>query len=162
MGNVQTFVTNNAVDDLPCFEPITIEGMSVTVNGRVIQGRTMSMNNGVLYVDGVRQNPNPPKAGADGIVPVTHLSIVIEGSVQGNIASTSGDVTVKGSAHKVSNVNGGIQIGGDVSGDASTVNGGIMCNGDIKGAASTVNGSVRTSQDANERTAKKRRHDTRL
>lgn len=105
-------------------------GGHTTINGRVYAGTNISIKNGEVYVDGIRQ--------AD--LPVGEREVVISGDVV-SVTSDSGGITVNGSATNVKTTNGSIKCG-DVAGSVSSVNGNITA-GIIAGDASSVNGNVR-------------------
>ena len=70
-----------------------------------------------------------------------NIHITVEGNVQGDVSSTSGDITINGSCRNVKATSGDIKITGNVSGNVCTTSGDIEC-GDIMGNVSTVSGDI--------------------
>lgn len=105
-------------------------GGQTTINGRSYSGNNITIKNGEVYVDGVRQADLP-----DG-----EREVIVSGDVV-SVSSESGGITIHGSAASVKTTNGSVKCG-DVSGSVSTVNGNITAS-TIGGNASSVNGNVR-------------------
>jgi hypothetical protein len=83
------------------------QGARAVVNGTPVVGQSISMKNGILYVNGTEYHPDP----ADK-APYKAVEIRIEGNVDGNITTTAGNVTVTGSVKSVSTTSGDIRVDG--------------------------------------------------
>ncbi len=123
--------------DLPSLKAINISNMSeVRINGVVIRGNSITMNNGVLMVDGVAHSSTAKQA-------ASHLTIQLTGSVSGNVSSTSGDITISdGDIHgSASSVSGDVKINGNVGSGASSISGDVTVQGQlITGRATSISG----------------------
>jgi cytoskeletal protein CcmA (bactofilin family) len=114
----------------------------VTVNGVTIPGRTISMTNGVLFVDGKRYEEKEGEAGA--VVGCRELTIVINGNVRGSVSTSSGNVRVTGNCETAKSASGNVEIEGDVSGSVSSMSGDVRVEGKVSGSASSMSGRVTT------------------
>ena len=72
-----------------------------------------------------------------------NINIIIEGNVDGNIETASGNITVKGSCRSVNTTSGDVECG-DVNGDVKTVSGDVKCRS-IGGSVKTVSGDISRS-----------------
>lgn len=117
------------------------DGVFVTVNGVRIPGRSVSMTNGVLFVDGKRYEE---KADDGAAIHYKELTLVISGNVRGSVSTTSGKVQVSGGCETAKSVSGDVEIEGDVSGDVSSISGDVRVTGSVTGKASSVSGRVNT------------------
>ena len=105
-------------------------GGQTIINGRSYSGNNITIKNGEVYVDGVRQ--------AD--LPEGEREVIVSGDVV-SVTSDTGNITVHGGAGSVSSTNGSVKCG-DVAGSVTSVNGNITAS-TIMGNASSVNGNVR-------------------
>ncbi len=107
----------------------TMKMGSCTIDGKTFSGKTISIVNGKVVVDGVEQEGNL----------VGDINITVNGDVE-TLENTSGDVKANnvGSIHTVS---GDIECG-NVSGSVSTVSGDVECRGKIGGNVNTVSGDI--------------------
>lgn len=71
-----------------------------------------------------------------------NIKIVIQGNVDGDISTESGDIEVNGNCKNVKSVSGDINIKGDVGGDVKSTSGDITCR-DISGNVQTVSGDIK-------------------
>lgn len=127
----------------PSLEKININMDSfVTVNGVAIPGRTISMTNGVLFVDGKRYEEKEGEAGA--VVGCSELTIVINGNVRGSVSTSSGHVKVSGNCETAKSVSGDVEIDGNVTGSVSSMSGDVRVTGKVSGSASSMSGRVTT------------------
>lgn len=156
MGNFQytsgDYNGNVNLDPGANLAPVAIEGSNVTVNGKGIQGRSISVVNGIVYIDGI------PQARGD-YSPYLSLVINIEGNVTGGIDTGSGDVNVTGSVHDIDMGSGDITIGGDVLGNVDVGSGDIQCRGSIHGSIDTGSGNVISHNEGGRGKTKKRRRE---
>lgn len=112
---------------------ITIKGSgSVNINGREFSGRSVSIKDGVVTVDGESKG----LCAAAG----NPISVQVNGDVE-CIDAESGDVTVNGSAGSVRTQSGDVKCN-DIGGDAETMSGNITCR-NISGNARTLSGNIR-------------------
>lgn len=106
-------------------------GGSVTVNGRRYSGKSITMQDGRLTVDGVVQDES-----YEG-----DISVIVEGNVN-SIETEGGDITIKGDCGSARTMSGDVNCQ-TVVGVAKTMSGDIICSGDISGNASTMSGDIR-------------------
>ncbi|UIF90934.1 hypothetical protein [Cupriavidus sp. UYPR2.512] len=103
---------------------------SININGNIVSGRSITITNGRVTVDGKDVTP-------DG------KAISIE--VQGNIDSINADacdrIAVTGSAGSVKTMSGDIRCG-DVSGSVQSMSGDVTC-GAVAGSVSSMSGDIR-------------------
>lgn len=72
-----------------------------------------------------------------------NIHITVEGNVDGNIETASGNITVKGSCRSVNTTSGNVECE-DVSGDVKTVSGDVRCK-NVGGSIKTVSGDISRS-----------------
>ena len=114
---------------------ITIDGKDYGV------GKSVSINNGVIYIDG-----KPVDNGVGGKA-TPHVHITIMGTC-GAVTTEAGDVrTTKSIMGDVNTVSGGVYVEGDASGDISTVSGAVSCK-NVGGDVSTISGSILHAKNA--------------
>lgn len=110
---------------------VTISGGrgTVSVNGATYTGRSITIDNGVVTVDGVIQGD---KHSGDIVVNVT-------GDVE-SLSSVSGDVNVTGNVRTLKTVSGDARVSG-VTRDVSSTSGDIIA-AFIEGSATSVSGDI--------------------
>ena len=101
----------------------------VTIGGRAFTGRSISIVNGNVIVDGEEQ---------DGQL-VGPVSVTVNGDVD-VVDNPSGTVTVTGAVCTIKTMSGDVHCK-DVSGSVSTMSGDVTC-GTIGGSASTMSGDI--------------------
>lgn len=101
----------------------------VTIDGRTFTGRSVSIINGKVIVDGKEQ---------DGQL-VGPVSVTVNGDVE-VLDNPTGTVSVTGSVGAVKTMSGDVHCK-DVSGSVSTMSGDVTC-GTIGGSASTMSGDI--------------------
>jgi hypothetical protein len=109
----------------------------VTIDGNVYRGRSVEMRKEGVFVDG-----KEIKSADDKHFKAT--SIHIEGSLQGNITSTSGKVTISGGGLRggsITTTSGDVDVRGNVSGSVQTVSGDVSCD-TVQGSVNTISGDV--------------------
>lgn len=105
-------------------------GATLTINGMVYQGTSISVtNDGRVIVDG--RASGAPLAGP--------ISLVVNGDA-GDVEAGSGSVAVTGRAQSVQTVSGDVKCG-DVGFGVKTVSGDVHC-GAVAGDISTISGDV--------------------
>lgn len=104
---------------------------SVTINGESYSGRDITIKNGVVTIDGVRQ---------DGAHKEQTLNITVKGDV-GTLSTTSGDVVVNGYVVGLKTVSGDVDCC-DVKADVQTVSGDVNA-AVIHGSVKTISGDIR-------------------
>lgn len=133
----------------PSLDPIDIRDMSVTINGTTISGSNVSVVNGVTYVDGNVLDLSSTAAAGDSAGKARVLEIVIHGNVSQKISTTSGNVTVNGSANNISTMSGDVCVNdGNVAGGVSTMSGDVTSHGAIGGTVTTMSGSITSTKAA--------------
>ena len=152
-------VTSSSSSDAPNLEILAVYmAQLITVDGIPIPvgARTLEVRNGILYVDGQVHETTA----ADGTVvqtPVAHsLKIAIEGNVTSPIKTSSGEVTVSGTAQDVTTTWGKVQVGGDVHGRVVTTWGHVTVEGDLLTPPHTVHGTITTKKKKNSKQVEKR------
>lgn len=104
---------------------------SITINGVTCSGTNVSVIDGVVYIDGVRQGD---------AIPDQRIEIVVNGDAH-EIETSSGNVTVKGIASSVSTQSGDVTIYDQVQGSVSTMSGSVRC-GPVTGRVTTMSGAI--------------------
>jgi len=102
----------------------------ISVNGNVIRGRSVVINDNGVFVDGKQ---------FQGLSP--NIEVVVNGDCD-KVSSASGDVTVEGNVGELSTASGDVACG-DVTGDISTASGDVKGRV-IKGNVKTLSGDIRT------------------
>jgi hypothetical protein len=145
-------------------------GSTVHVNGkthRIPDGRSISIVNGTIYVDGKVWNTDDAqnKALSSDMAIANKIEIHIHPDAKGNvpdISSETNQIVVHGNAKKVrsgtgkihiqgnsgqaESSTGNVQIDGYVTGDVTTSTGNINIAGDIHGSAESSTGNIRAKQ----------------
>lgn len=103
----------------------------IVINGQSYSGNNVTIQGGVVTVDGVRQGESLKEK---------ILNITINGRVD-NLTTTSGNVTVNGSCDEIETVSGSISCG-EVNGSVETVSGSVKAEV-IHGNVRTVSGSIK-------------------
>lgn len=103
---------------------------AVVVNGKSYLGNNVTVINGVVTVDGVRQ---------DGTITEQQVQIVVQGDAQ-EIHTGSGNVSAHGAA-VISTQSGDVTVKGQVHGNVSTMSGDVTC-GNIAGSVRTMSGDI--------------------
>ena len=101
----------------------------VVINGKTYTGNTVSVIDGQVTVDGVKQ---------EGTLPA-RITIAVYGDVE-TLDTVDGDVTVSGNVGSVATTSGDVTCGA-VQGDVTTTTGDIKC-GNIGGSVDTNTGDV--------------------
>lgn len=112
-------------------------GGTVSINGKTYVGNTISVQNGVVMVDGKRASDAP---GGTSFI----FNVTITGAVE-HMELTNGEVTVHGDVGRVKTVNGDVNVEQSVTGNVASVNGDIKIGGELNGDASTVHGDIKSA-----------------
>lgn len=104
-------------------------GSVVTIDGRSFTGRSVTIVNNKVVVDGVEQ---------DGQL-VGPVSVTVNGDAD-VVDNPTGTVTVTGAVGTIKTMSGDVHCK-DVSGSVSTMSGDVTC-GSIGGSASTMSGDI--------------------
>lgn len=110
---------------------LVIGSGSITINNKTYEGRCVSITNGVVSIDGVKQNED---LGSASII------VTVNGDVE-KIETTNGEVHVNGNTQTVKTMDGNV-VCGNILGDVKTHSGNVVCknvDGDIK----THSGNIR-------------------
>src|SRR5690348_1970575 len=102
----------------------------ITINGTVITGDNITVNNGKIVVDGKEIS-----------IEAKQIKISVEGNINALKVDACNEISVAGDCGSVESASGGIRVGGNVFGDVKTMSGDISC-GDIKGNAKTMSGDI--------------------
>lgn len=105
------------------------------VNGKVISGSVITIENGRMLVDG---KPFEDWSESDEKV----INITINGNVDTLDVVSCSSITISGDAKKVKTGSGDVSVKGSVSGDVHTGSGNVECK-DVEGDVSTGSGNVR-------------------
>jgi hypothetical protein len=117
----------------------------------IVSGNNISVINGVIYVDGKKQElgqENPAVINITVENSVSTISVDVANTITaksyvGNVYTQSGDIQVDGDVDgDVNTASGNVTIGSYVTGNVKTVSGNIKA-GSIQGNASTLSGNVR-------------------
>lgn len=110
-------------------------GGAINVNGKTYRGSSVSVNNGVVYIDGKK---------ADEIdSSVKTIKVIVEGDCN-DVTTTAGEITIEGNVlGSVNMASGDVEIRGQVSGGVKTVSGDVTVFSVIKGSCSSVSGNIR-------------------
>lgn len=114
---------------------LVIGSGSVTINNKTYEGRCVSITNGVVSIDGVKQDE---ELGSASII------ITVNGDVE-KIETTSGEVHVNGSTQNVKTMSGNV-VCGDIQGDVKTHSGNVVCK-NVEGGIKTHSGNIRHQKD---------------
>jgi formylmethanofuran dehydrogenase subunit C len=130
-----TMFRNNTGSHL---NPIDVTGMGeVSINGTIIRGRSITMTNGKIYVDG-KEHVLEGEANRN-------VKIVLVGNLNGNISTSVAKVKVNGDVQgNVTSVSGDVVVTGNVAGSAKSTSGDVNVEGDVlTGSVSSLSGDVR-------------------
>ena len=121
--------------------------MAVIINRVTYQGKSVSICNGKVIVDGKKINIDDKiinikiDADIDKLEVDYCEKIEVNGNV-GDIKTTSGDVKISKSVFdNVKTTSGDIKIGGDINGSVQTVSGDVEAK-DIYGSVKTISGDI--------------------
>jgi hypothetical protein len=103
----------------------------VTINGQTYSGNNVSIVNGNVVIDGVKQEQLL-------IGPVT---VTVHGSVD-KVETGSGDVTVLDVVGSVETMSGDVSCTGDIGGYVTTMSGDVTAGGHIGGDVETMSGDI--------------------
>lgn len=148
-------------------------GSSVCVNGKtyhIPNGRSISVVNGTIYVDGKVWNTDDAqnKALSNDLTIASKIEIHIHPDAKGNIPDVSsetnqiivhgnaksvrsgtGNIHVQGNSGKTQSSTGDIQIDGYVTGDVTNSTGDVRIGGDVHGTAETSTGDIHAKRIKN-------------
>ena len=123
---------------------------TVIINGVTYIGRSISVNNGKVTVDGQTVIPEGKEINISVVGDINELNVdsCYKIDVKGNVdkvGTTSGDVTVNGNAGNVNTVSGDVNVEKDVNGSISTTSGDVSC-GQVSGNIKTVSGDIKNKK----------------
>ena len=107
-----------------------ISSNTVTINGNTYHGKTVTIKDGKVIVDGKEVECKEKEI---------HISVT--GDVD-TIETASGDVEVSGDVNILSTTSGDVVVHGSVNGNVDAVSGDVDVGGDIHGKVTTVSGNV--------------------
>lgn len=105
---------------------------NININGENITGRSITINNNRVIIDGVDHTPDSKI-----------ITITVTGDVD-KIDASSGDVTVNGNSGGISTMSGDVDVTGNVDGSVKTMSGDVDCSGSISGNVSTLSGDIKS------------------
>ena len=111
-------------------------GASCNINGKTYVGKTITVRNGVVIVDGKAVTDAPDEK---SLV----FNITVTGAVE-SMEVTNGTVTVHGNVDSLKTVSGDVTVEQSVTGNVSTVSGDIKIDGELHGNANTVSGDIKS------------------
>lgn len=127
MNSIQTFGNNSTI--------ISGDGTSsCTINGKTYTGKSVSIINNVVYVDG--KEVDTSYSGKPIIV-----NVVVEGNVE-SVSTSSGNVEIRGSVTNISTKSGDVSVQKNCIGDISTVSGDIQILGTVYGSCKSTSGDI--------------------
>lgn len=103
----------------------------IRINGVSYSGRSISINNGNITIDGKKAELKDEKV----------ITIEVTGDIDKLSADECQTITVSGSCGSVSTMSGDVECG-NIGGSVSTMSGDVSCGG-IGGNVSTMSGDVR-------------------
>lgn len=108
-----------------------------TVNGRTITltGRNVVINDGELWVDGVKVEDD-----TDDDRKVVYRDVIVEGNCD-SVQTDSGNVSVRVDSGSINTLSGDVTVHGDVDGNVKTMSGDVEC-GSVSGSVGTMSGDV--------------------
>ena len=108
---------------------ISNNGNTVTINGQTFKGNSVSIINGQVIVDGVKQGEK---------IQEYNISVSVTGDVN-SVTTSSGDVTVNGKVSSIKTQSGDVDVTGDAV-TATTMSGDIDIGGACQSASSMSGG----------------------
>lgn len=102
----------------------------ITINGNVVSGRSVVVNNGRVIIDGVDVTPDSKI-----------INISVDGSIDIMNVDVCSKIDVVGKVGTIKTASGDVDVDGDVTGSIQTMSGDVKC-GDIGGNVSTMSGDV--------------------
>ncbi len=105
---------------------------TITINGLNYNGKSVSISNGVISIDGRKLSINDKT-----------INISVVGDIQQLQVDSCQKVDVSGNVKNLETVSGNVRCG-NVAGDVETTSGDIKC-GDVGGNIETVSGDVEAS-----------------
>jgi hypothetical protein len=103
----------------------------VTVNGVVYTGvKELEVRDGVVYLDGVGLDLTDQATGTK--IMYKSLELIVTGDIIGNVATTTGKVSIGGNCVAVATASGSVTVGGNVEGGVSTARGDVNVRGRIQ------------------------------
>ena len=122
---------------------------NVTISGQTFKGDCVVVRNGRITIDGKDVTPETKQIDIkiEGNVQTLDVDyckrIEVTGDVE-TLASTSGDITVKGNVKDyIESTSGNVQIDGDVGGNVKTTSGDVRAK-NITGKVKTTSGDIKT------------------
>lgn len=109
---------------------INTSGSSVTINGQVFNGRSISITGDKVVIDGVVQSTSL----------VGPINVVVNGNAD-SVETIDGKVEVTGSVGRIKTMSGDVHCA-DVSGDVGTMSGDVICH-NVAGNAKTMSGDIK-------------------
>lgn len=110
---------------------------TVCFNNKCYNGKTIKIENNIIYVDGKKVEDNNDNKKKIVYYPV---KINVIGGAH-NISTLSGDINVQGNVNEIKTTSGDVQIKGKINNNVCTVSGDVKASS-IGGNISTVSGDI--------------------
>jgi len=109
---------------------INTSGSSVSINGQVFTGRSISITGDKVVIDDVVQSGSL----------VGPINVVVNGNAD-SVETIDGKVEVTGTVGRIKTMSGNVQCT-DVAGDVGTMSGDVICH-TVIGSAKTMSGDIK-------------------
>ncbi len=113
------------------------------MNVVIVNGKRYETNGGSISIVGNKVYCNGVEITDFNGIQEKNVNITIEGNVEGNVETSSGNITVKGNCHSIETTSGDVECG-DVAGGVKTVSGDVKAK-KILGNVKTVSGDISKS-----------------
>lgn len=125
--NIENFLDNLGDSIENIFDKV--EDM-VNINGKSYAGRSVTVINGKVVIDGVDVTPD-----------AKHIDIIVDGDIDKLNVDMCDKLMVKGNVNTLASTSADVECG-DVTGSINTVSGDIEC-GNVGGSVTTTSGDVK-------------------
>ena len=105
--------------------------MAIKINNKNFTGRTVTITNGKVIVDGKDVTPENEK----------EINIVVDGNIDELNVDACEKVAVNGDVRKLKTMSGDVLISGNVSGNVKTMSGDVRCES-VDGDIETLSGDI--------------------
>lgn len=112
-----------------------IKMANISINGDLVVGKSISIVNGKVYIDGKLSESNEKI-----------INIHIEGNVEKVDVDACENVIVEGSVNSLQTTSGNVKVQNGVKGDLKTTSGDVEIDGEVGGSINTVSGDVKTAK----------------
>lgn len=120
----------------------------IIINNRSYQGKNVTINKNVVYIDGKRVDTEDDKViniSIEGNVDTLEVdacqTVTVNGEVK-SLTTISGDVKTNTVSNGINTTSGDITVNGNVNGSINTISGDVDC-GNVSGGVSTLSGDIK-------------------